>query len=91
MEYRAMEIDEDKVDDAVLALLFLTLDGSGRAWKAFDWSAMARLHAKGLIGDPASRSKSVLLTEEGIARSERLFGELFGGRQRDGNERPPEG
>jgi hypothetical protein len=27
------ETDEDGVDDAVLALLYLTLDRDGRAWK----------------------------------------------------------
>ncbi len=42
-----MEIDKDKIDDAILALLYLTLDGDGRAWKGFDWSAMNRLHEKG--------------------------------------------
>ena len=30
-----MEIDEDKIDDAVLALLHLTLGEDGRAWKGF--------------------------------------------------------
>uniref|UniRef100_UPI0037427D42 DUF6429 family protein n=1 Tax=Paenirhodobacter populi TaxID=2306993 RepID=UPI0037427D42 len=33
---------------------------------------------EGLIGDPVNKAKSVWLTEEGIARSERLFKELFG-------------
>ncbi|WP_442880073.1 DUF6429 family protein, partial [Aurantimonas sp. A2-1-M11] len=32
-----MEIDNDKIDDAVLALLWLTLHGNRRAWKSFDW------------------------------------------------------
>lgn len=72
-----MDIDEDKIDDAILALLYLTLDPDGRAWKAFDWSAMSRLHDKGLIGDPVNKAKSVWLTEEGIARSQRLFREMF--------------
>jgi len=31
-----METDEDRVDDAVLALLYLTLDRDGQAWKGFD-------------------------------------------------------
>jgi hypothetical protein len=39
-----MEIDEDKVDDAVLALLRLTLHDGQRAWKGFDWDALDRLH-----------------------------------------------
>lgn len=72
-----MEIDRDKIDDAILALLYLTLDRDGRAWKGFDWSAMNRLHEKGLIGDPVNKAKSVWLTEEGIARSERMFKEMF--------------
>ncbi len=42
-----MEIDEEKIDEAVLALLYLTLHDGGRAWKSFDWDAMNRLHEKG--------------------------------------------
>lgn len=72
-----MEIDKDKIDDAILALLYLTLDRDGRAWKGFDWSAMNRLHEKGFIGDPVNKAKSVWLTDEGIAQSERLFREMF--------------
>ena len=72
-----MEIDEEKVDDAVLALLWLTLHDGSRAWKSFDWDTMDRLHAKGMIEDPANRSKSVVLTEEGLSRAEELFRGLF--------------
>lgn len=72
-----MEIDKDKIDDVILALLYLTLDRDGRAWKGFDWSAMNRLHEKGFIGDPVNKAKSVWLTEEGISRSEKLFREIF--------------
>ena len=72
-----MEIDKNKIDDAILALLYLTLDRDGRAWKGFDWSSMSRLHEKGFIGDPVNKAKSVWLTDEGIARSEQLFREMF--------------
>lgn len=72
-----MEIDKDRIDDAILALLYLTLDGDGRAWKGFDWSAMNRLHEKGFIGDPVNKAKSVWLTDKGIVRSEQLFREMF--------------
>ncbi|OLP58968.1 hypothetical protein BJF93_23315 [Xaviernesmea oryzae] len=72
-----MEIDEDRIDDAVLALLNLTLDRDGRAWKGFQWEAMNRLHTKGMIGNPVGKSKSVVLTDEGIERSEKLFREMF--------------
>jgi len=72
-----METDEDRVNAAVLALLYLTLDRDGRAWKGFDWSVMTRLHDKGMIHNPVGKAKSVLFTEEGIAESERLFRERF--------------
>ncbi|QKN12899.1 hypothetical protein HR059_12375 [Sinorhizobium meliloti WSM1022] len=72
-----MEIDKDRIDETVLALLYLTLDGDGRAWKGFDWKVLDRLHEKGFIGDPVNKTKSVRLTDEGIARSEKLFREMF--------------
>ncbi|MDP0926574.1 DUF6429 family protein [Paracoccus onubensis] len=72
-----MEIDGDRIDEAVLALLYLTLDRDGRAWKGFDWDAMNRLHEKGFIGDPVNKAKSVWLTQEGIAQSEKLFHQMF--------------
>lgn len=72
-----MEIDEDKVDDAVLALMLLTLHDGQRAWKGFDWEALGRLHRKGMISDPAGRAKSVVLTDEGLRRSEELLAALF--------------
>ena len=59
-----MATDEDRVDDAVLGLLYLTLDRDGRASKGFDWSVMTRLHDKGMIHNPVGKAKSVLLTEE---------------------------
>lgn len=72
-----MEIDEDKIDEAVLALLYLTLHDSNRAWKSFDWDAMGRLHEKGLIENPVGKAQSILFTEEGLKESERLFQEFF--------------
>ena len=68
-----MDYDQDKVDEMVLALLWLTQTGDGRAWKGHDWVAMDRLYAKGYISDPKSKAKSVVLSEEG----ERLSRELF--------------
>ena len=72
-----MEIDDEKIEDAVLALLWLTLHDERRAWKGFDWDVMDRLHQKGLIADPANKSKSVVLSDEGLRRSEELFRALF--------------
>jgi len=72
-----MEIDPDRIDDAVLALLWLTVHDERRAWKGFDWDALDRLHQKGMIADPAGKAKSVVLTDEGLRRSEALFRALF--------------
>lgn len=72
-----MEIDKQKIDDAVLALLYLTLHDGSRAWKSFDWNATNRLFEKGLIYDPVNKAKSIDLTEKGLAEAERLFTALF--------------
>ena len=72
-----MEIDTDKIDDAVLALLWLTLHNERCAWKSFDWDVTDRLHRKGLIADPVNKAKSLVLTDEGLRRSEELFRALF--------------
>ncbi|HET6236923.1 MAG TPA: DUF6429 family protein [Acetobacteraceae bacterium] len=73
-----MEIDEDKIDRAVLALLWLTLHNGDRAWKGHDWDALNRLFKKDYIYNPVGKAKSVVLTEEGLRESERLFNEMFG-------------
>lgn len=76
-------IDTDLIDEAVLALMYLTLhdtdhlSGLSRSWKSFDWGALDRLYQKDLILDPAKKAKSVVLTEEGRRRSEELFNRLF--------------
>ena len=72
-----MDIDTQKVDEAVLALLHLTLHDGNRAWKGVDWDAMNRLHEKGFISNPVGKTKSVLLTERGLVESGKLFRKLF--------------
>ena len=72
-----MKINKDSVDDAVLALLWLTLHDGQRAWKGHDWQVLSRLHEKGLILDPVGKAKSVVLTDDGLRRSEELFKALF--------------
>ncbi|MBU2868945.1 DUF6429 family protein [Pacificibacter marinus] len=72
-----MKINEDSVDDAVLALLWLTLHDGHRAWKSHEWDVLGRLHEKGLILDPVGKAKSVVLTNDGLRRSEELFKALF--------------
>ena len=72
-----MTVDEHRIDETVLALLFLTLHDGCRAWKSLDWNCLNRLHEKGLIENPVNKAKSVVLTQEGLAESERLFKALF--------------
>jgi len=73
-----MELDTEKIDDAVLALLLLGLHEGHRAWKSFDWDAMNRLHAKGLIANPVGTAKSVVFTPQGKEQALALLQALFG-------------
>jgi hypothetical protein len=75
-----MKIDQEKVEQTVLALLYLTFfkDRIGmRTWKGHDWEVMNSLHEKGYISNPATKAKSVTLTEEGARLSKELFEKLF--------------
>jgi len=75
-----MDFDNEKVDEAVLALLHLTSfnsDSGVRAWKGLDWSSLERLHEKGLISNPKSKSKSVVVSPDGAKLSEELFKKHF--------------
>ena len=75
-----MEIDHDKIDETVLALLHLTsfeMGGFVRAWKGHDWEALNRLHDKGMISDPKSKAKSIVLTDDGQKRAKKLFIKYF--------------
>jgi hypothetical protein len=75
-----MEVDEEKVEDMILALLHLTTfeeKPTLRAWKGHDWATLNRLHQKGYISDPATKAKSVLLTDVGAKRSQELFEKYF--------------
>ena len=65
------------MDDAVLALLLLTLHDGNRAWKRHDWDVLGRLYEKGLLANPRNRNESVVITEEGLRRAEEVFSALF--------------
>ncbi len=77
--------DLARIDEAVLALLWLTawtehadteFAVSG-AWKGHDWEALGRLHEKRLISNPVGKAKSIVFTEEGRDRAKALFERLF--------------
>jgi hypothetical protein len=48
-----------------------------RAWKGHDWEALNRLHQREYISNPATKAKSVVLTEAGAKRSKQLFEKYF--------------
>ncbi len=80
-----MDVDEDKIDQAVIALLYLASwrekgmpEGVARVWKSFDWDVMERLHEAELISDPVGKAKSVYLSKAGIEKGRELAEALFG-------------
>ncbi len=72
-----MNVDEEKVDQATLALMYMTLHDEDRVWKGFDWDVTDRLHEKDLISNPKTKAKSVRLTPDGMERAEELFEKFF--------------
>jgi hypothetical protein len=77
-----VDYDTDKLDEVVLALLHInsfTDHGVTRAWKGFDWECLDRLHTRGLISNPKSTAKSVVLSDEGGRLARDLFERHFGG------------
>jgi hypothetical protein len=73
---RIMQSADDKVYEAVLAMLSLTSfadHGLTRAWKSLDSDALERLHERGLISEPRSKARSVVFSEEGRRLAEESF------------------
>ena len=71
-----MDYDKTKADEIALALLYLNLmkDNYGfRAWKSISWEIMDSLHEKGYVGNPATKAKSVMVTEAGKKTAEEMF------------------
>jgi hypothetical protein len=63
------KLDADKIDEVALALLWFAMESGRhgtRAWKGIAWEITDRLHEKGWIGDPKSKARSVVVTEEGV-------------------------
>ncbi len=72
-----MSYNQDKIDETVLATLLLTLHDENRAWKGYDFEVLDRLYEKGYIFNPKNRSKSVVFTQEGLAKAKDAFDKLF--------------
>jgi hypothetical protein len=78
---KATPILPDKLEQVVLALLhmnsFKERDGR-RAWEKPSLGDLGLTAREGYISDPATKNKSVWLTDEGAKLSEELFEKLFG-------------
>jgi len=73
-----MTYNQDKIDETVLATLLLTLHEENRAWKGHSFEVLDRLYEKGYIYNSKGKSKSVVLTSEGLAKAREVFNGLFG-------------
>lgn len=89
-----MAVDTDRIDDAILALLYLTLHDRDRASKGLDRDALGRLHEKGMIESPAESPESVTFTPDGLRRSKELSESMFARRTAEApapeTARPPQ-
>lgn len=75
------KVNQDKLAEAALALLGLSAFRDHdvvRAWKGLHWDLLNLLHDKGWISDPRSKSKSVVLTDEGAQLAQDLLRRQFG-------------
>lgn len=68
---------QQKIEEAVLALLGAFQFDNGRVWKRYDFAVMESLCEQGYISDPRGKAESVLLTPEGLARAQQLARQLF--------------
>ena len=72
-----MATDTKKIDEAVLALLYLTLHDRSHASTNGAPAVLRRLHTSGMVEDPSASWDSVELTDEGLQRSKTLFHAMF--------------
>ncbi len=72
-----MAEDPERVDEAALAILHLTLHDNCKAWKSLPWEVTDRLHQKGLIRDARNKNKSVVFKSEGLEAANRAYQRLF--------------
>jgi predicted enzyme related to lactoylglutathione lyase len=84
------KIDRNKLAEAALAILSLTLHDDGRVWKGLDWNLVDLLCEKGWVVDPRSNAKSVVLTEDGERLGQEFLQKHFGSRGASGDSREDE-
>lgn len=67
-----MHYDNEKLEQALLAMLYIHHFDDGRVWKGYPFELMDILHSKGYIDNPANKNKSVYLTPEGLEEGRKL-------------------
>jgi len=72
------DLDKDRLAEAALAILSLTLHDDGRVWKGIDWDVLDLLHEKGWIVESHTKTKSVVLTHDGKRLAEEFLQKYFG-------------
>ena len=72
-----MNYDDNRIDEAVLALLATYCYDNGQVWKGFDFDVMDRLYQRGLISQPHNKNKSVWMTPEGRELGQQIAARLF--------------
>jgi hypothetical protein len=75
-----MSVDQNRIEEVAMALLSLSMfeeHGGTRVWKGLDWDVLDALHARGWIGDPKSKAKSVAVFPEGKVAAQELFKKYF--------------
>jgi len=72
-----MKYSDEKIEEAVLALLGVFEFENGRVWKRYDFAVMDALCEKGLISEPRGKQESVCLTDEGLIEAKRLAAKYF--------------
>jgi hypothetical protein len=77
MAEEKLDLDLEKIDQAAMALMYLTLHDGCRVWKGVSWTILDRLHEHDWITDPKSKTKSVILTEEGEIAARKALKDLF--------------
>lgn len=79
-----MDYDREKVDEMVLALLYLTsspVSEGARAWKGLPLEVLNNLVQKGYISDNNSKTPILTLSPEGARLSKELFFKYFNAKE----------
>jgi hypothetical protein len=67
------------IDEAALAVAYVSLHDDARIWKTIDFSITERWYELGWIGNPRGNAKSMVLTPLGLERAKAAYVRLTAG------------